>query len=69
MFFYVQPVEVWSKCGPRGRVKEPVGTHGKTLFVILRKRFYVWFVESLCLYMWTLHRGNEMHIQWSGAAT
>lgn len=25
----VQPVEVWTKCGRRGRVKEPVGTHGK----------------------------------------
>ena len=33
----MQPVEVWSKCGRRGRVKEPVGTHGKTLFLILRR--------------------------------
>lgn len=24
----VQPVEVWTKCGRRGRIKEPVGTHG-----------------------------------------
>lgn len=24
----LQPVEVWSKCGRRGRIKEPVGTHG-----------------------------------------
>lgn len=24
----VQPVEVWTKCGHRGRIKEPVGTHG-----------------------------------------
>ncbi|CAH8359187.1 unnamed protein product [Eruca vesicaria subsp. sativa] len=25
---WFKPVEVWSKCGRRGRVKEPVGTHG-----------------------------------------
>lgn len=25
----MQPVDVWTKCGRRGRVKEPVGTHGK----------------------------------------
>lgn len=26
---FFQPVDVWTKCGHRGRVKEPVGTHGK----------------------------------------
>ena len=31
----VQPVEVWTKCGRRGRVKEPVGTHGKDLALLL----------------------------------
>ncbi|VVA90832.1 unnamed protein product [Arabis nemorensis] len=25
---WFKPVEVWTKCGRRGRVKEPVGTHG-----------------------------------------
>lgn len=25
---WFKPVEVWSKCGRRGRIKEPVGTHG-----------------------------------------
>lgn len=25
----LQPTEVWSKCGRRGRIREPVGTHGK----------------------------------------
>ena len=25
----MQPVDVWTKCGRRGRIKEPVGTHGK----------------------------------------
>uniref|UniRef100_A0A1J3JM36 Pre-rRNA-processing protein TSR1-like protein n=1 Tax=Noccaea caerulescens TaxID=107243 RepID=A0A1J3JM36_NOCCA len=25
---WFKPVEIWSKCGRRGRVKEPVGTHG-----------------------------------------
>lgn len=25
----LQPVDVWSKCGRRGRIKESVGTHGK----------------------------------------
>ncbi|CAO2823087.1 unnamed protein product [Amaranthus hypochondriacus] len=31
---WFKPVEVWSKCGRRGRIKEPVGTHGamKCLF-------------------------------------
>ena len=24
-------MEVWTKCGHRGRVKEPVGTHGMVL--------------------------------------
>ena len=24
-------MEVWTKCGRRGRVKEPVGTHGRVL--------------------------------------
>lgn len=24
----MQPVEIWTKCGRRGRIKEPVGTHG-----------------------------------------
>ena len=31
----LQPVEVWTKCGRRGRVKEPVGTHGKDLALLL----------------------------------
>ncbi|XP_030444242.1 uncharacterized protein LOC115666703 [Syzygium oleosum] len=25
---WFKPVEVWTKCGCRGRIKEPVGTHG-----------------------------------------
>nr|XP_017239396.1 PREDICTED: pre-rRNA-processing protein TSR1 homolog [Daucus carota subsp. sativus] len=25
---WFKPVEVWTKCGHRGRIKEPVGTHG-----------------------------------------
>ncbi|KAH6821037.1 pre-rRNA-processing TSR1-like protein [Perilla frutescens var. hirtella] len=25
---WFKPVEVWSKCGRRGRIREPVGTHG-----------------------------------------
>ncbi|XP_010530334.1 PREDICTED: pre-rRNA-processing protein TSR1 homolog [Tarenaya hassleriana] len=25
---WFKPVEVWTKCGKRGRIKEPVGTHG-----------------------------------------
>ncbi|WZY93460.1 hypothetical protein YC2023_065789 [Brassica napus] len=25
---WFKPVEVWTKCGRRGRVKEPLGTHG-----------------------------------------
>ncbi|KAL6492972.1 hypothetical protein OROGR_032731 [Orobanche gracilis] len=25
---WFKPVDVWSKCGRRGRIKEPVGTHG-----------------------------------------
>ncbi|KNA18272.1 hypothetical protein SOVF_072290 [Spinacia oleracea] len=31
---WFKPVEIWTKCGRRGRVKEPVGTHGamKCLF-------------------------------------
>lgn len=29
----LQPVEVWTKCGRRGRIKEPVGTHGMVLIV------------------------------------
>jgi pre-rRNA-processing protein TSR1 len=24
----LQPVEVYTKCGHHGRIKEPVGTHG-----------------------------------------
>lgn len=27
----LQPIEVWSKCGRRGRIREPVGTHGKSI--------------------------------------
>lgn len=27
----LQPVEVWTKLGRRGRIKEPVGTHGTLL--------------------------------------
>ena len=29
----LRPVEVWTKCGRRGRIKEPVGTHGMVLIV------------------------------------
>lgn len=25
---WMQPVDVWTKLGRRGRIKEPVGTHG-----------------------------------------
>ena len=32
-FCMLQPVEVWSKCGRRGRIKEPVGTHGMFLHI------------------------------------
>jgi len=64
----VQPVEVWSKCGRRGRVKEPVGTHGKALLLleeIEKLEFCFWNFPYTC----ELCRGNEMHIQWSGSAT
>lgn len=27
----LQPVEVWTKCGRRGRIREPVGTHGMSI--------------------------------------
>lgn len=27
-----QPIEVWTKCGRRGRIKEPVGTHGMAIY-------------------------------------
>ena len=27
----LQPVEVWTKCDRRGRIKEPIGTHGMVL--------------------------------------
>lgn len=50
----VQPVEIWSKCGGRGRVKEPVGTLGKKHYLLLsfrRRKIWVWFSRIFCLYM------------------
>ncbi|MFS8020285.1 putative ribosome biogenesis protein Bms1/Tsr1 [Helianthus anomalus] len=34
---WFKPVEVWTKLGRRGRIKEPVGTHG---MLILRFAFF-----------------------------
>lgn len=38
----LQPVEVWTKCGRRGRITEPLGTHGMVLtwtnIVTVRKK-------------------------------
>ncbi|KAG1362597.1 pre-rRNA-processing protein TSR1 [Cocos nucifera] len=31
---WFKPVDVWTKCGRRGRIKEPVGTHGRCLQVV-----------------------------------
>lgn len=39
---HLQPVELWTKCGRRGRVKEPVGTHGK-----LMKKIKVSFLAKI----------------------
>ncbi|KAB1203555.1 hypothetical protein CJ030_MR8G015378 [Morella rubra] len=55
---WFKPVEVWSKCGRRGRIKEPVGTHGAMKCVfngILQQH------DTVCIYktLKMMHQDGE----------
>lgn len=44
--WFLQPVEVYTKCGRHGRIKEPVGTHGIVFFFYLPKLLRDWIPLS-----------------------